>query len=512
MSGTTTTHSSHGDVHAQRLFFCSCIALISTSVAFAVIGDIMGTLKTTFVLTNAQVGQIGGAALWGFTLSIIALGPLCDALGMRTLLRFAWLCHLAGPLLMMVATGFWSLFAGALILALGNGTVEAACNPLVATLFPNRKTQMLNRFHVWFPGGIVIGGLLCFAFSQLGLSSYKLRLMLILIPTLTYGILFLGQTFPVTERVRSGVSFSGMIRATLGRPLFLILFLCMGITASLELGPNRWIPAILEAGGMHGILVLVWISGLMAVLRFFAGPIVHRLSPTGMLVVSAVLSGAGLFWLSYAETMTMALVSATVFALGVCYFWPTMLGVVSERVPKGGALALALMGGMGMLASGMLASPWLGRIADTNLPDRLDGPGSIAVLERVVDVYTPLAAAAQEPFKSEIQAAIDDASAILNQTGSDKPLPAGTANALRHAVAASASAPGSTEVAAVVTMVKSVLNPADNYGGRMAFRRLAPVSGIIILVFGTLYIIDRRRGGYKVVHLAEADGSPTAHI
>jgi MFS family permease len=479
------------------------MALISTSVAFAVIGDIMGTLKTTFILTNAQVGQIGGAALWGFTLSIIALGPLCDALGMRNLLRFALVCHLAGPLLMMVATGFWTLFAGALILALGNGTVEAACNPLVATVYPDRKTQMLNRFHVWFPGGIVIGGLLCFAFSQMHIDSYKLRLALILVPTVIYGVLFMGQTFPVTERVRSGISFGGMVKATLGRPLFLILFLCMGITASLELGPNRWIPAILQAGGMHGILVLVWISGLMAVLRYFAGPIVHRLSPTGMLVASAVLSGLGLFWLSFAETMTVALAAATIFALGVCYFWPTMLGVVSERVPKGGALALALMGGMGMLASGMVASPWLGKIADQNLPARLDVAQTAAVLQKTVDVYTPLAAAAQDPFRKEIQAAVDDAAAMLPTLKPGEAAPSGAANTLRHVVAASASAPGSKEAAALVGEVKAVLDPADNYGGRMAFRRLAPVAIVIVLVFGTIYIQDRRRGGYKVVHIAE---------
>lgn len=499
MSDKSETPVGSGAIQARRLFIGSCIALISTSVAFAVVGDIMGTLKTTFVLTNGQVGQIGGAALWGFTLSIIVLGPLCDVLGMRNLLRFAWICHLAGPLLMMTATGFWTLFAGALVLSLGNGTVEAACNPLVATVYPDRKTQMLNRFHVWFPGGIVIGGLLCFAFSQLGLDSYKLRLALILVPTLIYGVLFLGQQFPVTERVRSGISFGGMVKATLGRPLFIVMFLCMGITASLELGPNRWIPAILQAGGMHGILVLVWISGLMAVLRFFAGPIVHRLSPTGMLVSSAVLGGLGLFWLSSAETMVQALAAATVFAFGVCYFWPTMLGVVAERVPRGGALALALMGGMGMLASGMIASPWLGRVADENLPLRLDGPRSLAVLQRVVDVYTPLAAKAGEPFGREIQAAVDDAAGILAKSGAGKPLPAGTANAMRHAVAASASAPGSKEAGEVVTQVKAVLDPADNYGGRMAFRRLAPLALVIVVVFGVLYANDRRRGGYKAV-------------
>jgi len=468
-------------------------------VAFAVIGDIMGSLKTAFVLTNEQVGQVGGAALWGFTLSIIVLGPLCDVLGMKNLLRFSFLCHLVGPLLMMTAQGFWQLFSGALILALGNGTVEAACNPLVATLYPDRKTQMFNRFHVWFPGGIVIGGLLCFALGQAGIMSYKVRLVLILIPTIIYGILFVGQKFPVTERVQSGVSFGGMVAATLGRPLFIILFLCMGITGSLELGPNRWIPSILQAGGMHGILVLVWISGLMAVLRFFAGPIVHRLSPTGMLVTSAILGGVGLFWLSFAETMGMALASATIFALGVCYFWPTMLGVVSERVPKGGALALALMGGMGMLASGSVASPWLGSVADKYLPEKLEYAQTVTVLQNVVDVYTPQAAAAKDPFKAEIQAAVDDAQKIINEAkASGTKLPAGTANALRHAEKAAASTSGANEVKEVVGKVSGVLNPADNYGGRMAFRKLAPLSIIIVVVFGILYAMDRSRGGYKV--------------
>ena len=210
-------------IHAGRLFLASCLSLIATSVAFAVIGDIMGPLKTAFVLTNEQVGSIGGAALWGFTLSIIVLGPLCDVLGMRNLLRFSFVCHLAGPLLMMFAKpgphGFWTLFAGALILALGNGTVEAACNPLVATIYPRNKTTKLNQFHVWFPGGIVIGGLLCFLFSKLGLDSYKLRLALIIIPALIYGVLFTGQKFPLTERVQSGISFLGMVGATLGLSL-----------------------------------------------------------------------------------------------------------------------------------------------------------------------------------------------------------------------------------------------------------------------------------------------------
>ncbi len=491
----------HGvsSVHAARLFVGSCLALIATAVAFAVIGDIMGALKTHFVLTNEQVGWIGGAALWGFTLSIIVLGPFCDALGMKRLLGFAFLCHMAGPAIMIFANGFTMLFAGALVLAIGNGTVEAVCNPLVATLYPDDKTTRLNKFHMWFPGGIVIGGLACFGLAQLGVMSWKLRLCLIMIPALVYGFLAMGQTYPVTERVRSGISFGGMMKATLMRPLFIIMFLCMGLTASLELGPNRWIPSILQAGGMHGILVLVWITGLMAVLRYFAGPFVHKFSPTGLLLGSAIISGAGLYWLSYAESIKMALAASTVFAVGVCYFWPTMVGLVAERVPKGGALALALMGGMGMLASGMIASPLIGKIADQHLNDKLSAVETVAVIEKIAVEFPKLQAEAKNELKNDFQPSIDTARAFLDKV---KTLPAGelpqpeTANALRTALGANIKAP-------VVDEAAKILNPADNYGGRIAFRMMAPSAIVLVLVFGILYISDRQRGGYKVEKITE---------
>jgi MFS family permease len=484
--------SEQANVNAGRLFLGSCLSLIATSVAFAVIGDIMGTLKNEFVLTNAQVGMIGGAALWGFTLSMIALGPLCDALGMKRLLNFAFLCHLAGPLIMIFANGFGMLFTGALVLALGNGTVEAACNPLVATLYPENKTVKLNQFHVWFPGGIVIGGLLCFALSQMGNNSWQLRLCLVMIPAIIYGILFIGQNFPATERVQSGISFGGMCKATFLRPFFWVMFICMGITASLELGPNRWIPAILQSGGMHGILVLVYITGLMAVLRQFAGSFVHKLSPPGLLCISAVLAGAGLYWLSFAESLGMAIAAATVFALGVCFFWPTMLGVVSERIPKGGALALAMMGGMGMLASGMIASPLIGTAADTYLKDRLPTAETTAVLQRAAEALPLLQAEAGE-LAEDLQPGIDAVNSVLVMIQAD---PSGelphpdTANALRAIISSGADS-------VVVVQAADILNPADNYGGRMSFRLIAPFAGILIIVFGTMYLSDKRKGGYK---------------
>jgi len=497
------------DLNKTRLFVGSCFALVATSVCFAVVGAIMGTLKEQFVLSNEQVGWIGGAALWGFTVSIFVLGPLCNVLGMRNLLFLAAFCHAVGALTMIFATGYWMLFCGALILALGNGTVEAVCNPLVATIYPDQKTKKLNQFHVWFPGGIVIGGVLSFLMDKADIGHWQLKLALILVPTVIYAILFVAQRFPATERVQSGVSFGGMIASALGNPLFLILLACMCITASLELGPNRWVPAVLEAGGIPGILVLAYINGLMAVLRFCAGPVVRRLSPTGILVASAILAGAGLYWFSFAETAVMAFLSATVFALGVCYFWPTMLGVTSERVPKSGELGLALMGGTGMLIVGLITSPQMGRIADGFLHEQLLArqAQTVAALEQVIQLYPPLAEQVPEPFRSEILSAVNGTGKVVGARqvlaeAAGGTLPRGdTAEALRNA---SKNAPKGPEAETLVKEIKSILLPADNYGGRMSFRYVAPFSIVIILVFGVLYLRDRAAGGYRPQSLASA--------
>lgn len=492
-------------MHKTRLFIGSCFSLVATAVCFAVVGEIMGPLKQQFILSNEQVGYIGGAAIWGFTVSIFVLGQLCDVLGMRNLLLFAVLCHAAGALTMIAGNGFWMLFAGALILALGNGTIEAVCNPLIATLYPDQKTEKLNHFHVWFPGGILLGGVACFLLDLLGCTGWQLKLGLILVPTVIYGLLFIGQQFPATERVQSGISFGGMVAGAFGSPLFWILWICMAITASLELGPNRWVPAVLKAGGLHGILVLAYINGLMAVLRSFAGPVVHRLSPTGILVSSAILAGVGLYWFSFAETTAMAFASATVFALGVCYFWPTMLGVTSERVPKSGALGLGLMGGMGMLAVGLLTAPRMGHLADQYLHGRLvaNQVRTVAALERVVTAYPPLAAAAPTTIQQEILRAVDEARAVLAAAQRGE-LPAGqTANALRSAITNSPKgAAADAVVKPIVDELNGVLSPADNFGGRMSFRYVAPFALAIVVVFGVLYLRDRAAGGYKAEKLS----------
>jgi fucose permease len=475
------TRSDGSGISPERLFLGSQFALIATAVAFAVVAATMGAMKEHFVLTNEQVGWIAGAATWGFTISIFIFGPLCDALGMKFLLRLAFVGHALGVLIMVFADGFTMLFVGALTISLGNGLVEAACNPLVATIYPDKKTQMLNRFHVWFPGGIVIGGLASYLLDTLGIGLWQVKLGLVLIPTVIYGVLFLGQKFPATERLQSGISFGQMVKETVLRPLFLLLFLCMMMTASMELGPNRWVPAVLESVGIPGILVLVWINLLMAILRYYAGPVVHRLSPTGVLFASAIVSGLGLWWLSYTDSLAMALVAGTVFAVGVCYFWPTMLGVTSERVPKGGALALALMGGIGMAIVGLVTSPMMGKIMDEHMilpPER-----TLSALQTVTATFPELKANAKGRTGDDINAALRTANEVILEKATTGTLPEiQTANALR---------------------------PAEKDGGQIAFRYVAPLSIILAVIFGILYFRDRAHGGYKVERLA-ATGAPVA--
>ena len=354
----------------SRLFRASCVALIVTAMSFALRGSAAASWGSEFHLSNEQLGWINGTAFWGFTLAMVIGGPLCDALGLASIVRIAFAGHLAGILLTLFAWDYHSLYAGTLLFGIANGSVEAACNPLVATLYPDDKTTRLNGFHVWFPGGIVIGGLLSFALGHLGFG-WRIQFGCILIPLVIYAAMFLGQEFPRTERVQQGVSTKEMFTACLN-PVFLLMAGCMLLTAATELGPNQWIPNILTNAGVSGILVLVWITGIQAIGRMFAGVFVHRIAPEGMLLASAAISAAGLYALSIGSgAMTFA--AATLFAAGVCFFWPTMLGYVSERFPKTGAMGLAFMGGAGMLSVSMVL-PVMGRIYDQGIASRLS-PG-----------------------------------------------------------------------------------------------------------------------------------------
>lgn len=353
-------------MNPSRLFTASCVALITTAMSFALRGGATGDWITQFNLTNEQVGWVNGTAFWGFTLAMMFGGPLVDVLGFRRILGVAFVGHAAGILLTIFAWDFWSLFTGTLLFGIANGSVEAACNPLVATIYPKDQTTKLNHFHVWFPGGIVIGGLLAFLFGQLGLG-WKAQFATMLLPLAAYGFLFLGQEMPRTERVQRGESTGSMFAACFA-PGFLLMVVCMLMTAATELGSGQWIPNILSHAGVSGILVLVWINGIMAVGRMFAGPFVHKLSPPGMLVMSAILSTLGLYAMSHASG-NMLFAAATVFAFGVCFFWPTMVGYVAENYPKTGALGMAVIGGAGMLSVSFVL-PVIGKWYDTGIAVR----------------------------------------------------------------------------------------------------------------------------------------------
>jgi MFS family permease len=352
------------------LFNASCLALVVTALTFGTRGGFITPWMEEFNLTGAQVGWIVGTAFWGFTIAMVILGPLVDVIGMKKVLIVAFILHLMGLIMTLFANGFWVLFFSTMFIGIANGSVEAAVNPLTTALYPQDKTSKLNRLHMWFPMGIVIGGLLVYFLVKIG-WGWRVQTALMIIPTIIYGLMFLSKKFPETERVTSGVSYKDMWKAS-ASPFFLLMAFLMLLTGATELGTNQWIAALfnhavdhLFGEGLSSILILVWISAIMAITRYFAAPVVHKLSGLGVLLLGAICSGIGLYLMSISSGLIL-FAAATVFAIGAAYFWPNMLGVVAEKVPNSGALGLAIMGGIGFLG-GSIAQPTLGRIYDLQL-------------------------------------------------------------------------------------------------------------------------------------------------
>jgi len=340
-------------IHRNQLFVASCTALLVTSLSFGIRAGLLDTWKHDFGLSQEQAGIITSTAFWGFPLAIIIGGMVVDVIGMKKLLVAAAVFHLSGIILTIAATGFWSLFISTLLIGLGNGTVEAACNPLVASLYTDNKTTKLNHFHLWFPGGIVIGTLVVRFLGQniegtSYLGNWQFLVGLMLIPTVLYGYLFSKLKFPVTERVSSGIS-TGQMYSALLNPLFILMIILMFGTAITELFTGQWIDVLLKNVTDNALLLLTIETGVMVLGRAFAGPVVHKLSPTGVLLFSAIFAALGLYLLGH-STGNMLFVGALIFGIGVCYFWPTMLGFVSENLPKTGAVGMNFMGGAGMFA------------------------------------------------------------------------------------------------------------------------------------------------------------------
>ncbi|MEP7346457.1 MAG: MFS transporter, partial [Gemmatimonadaceae bacterium] len=500
------------DTHRKRLFFGICLALIPTGASFALVSNILVQLKQQFILTNFQVGLIGGAALWGMALSLLIMGPLLEGFGLKVGARLAFAGHLLGITLMIAAvtrvgdpSAFWILMAGAATLAAGNGMIEVTGNPLVAALFPEQKTKYLNRFHAFFPIGIIAGGIVGFVLATWGgsFAHWTYQIGVIYLPIVVYGAIVLPREFPKTENAQHGIPVGEMFRYTLTNPLFILMLAMMAITTSLELGPMRWVPAVLQSGGLHGILVLVWISGWMVVLRLLAGHFVERLQPTGMLLGAAILTGSGLYLLSFASSTWGAFAAATIFAWGVAFFFPTMVGVVSEKMPRTGSLGIVLTAGIGLGMAGAVGVPLLGKLADRYLAQSL--PASTAdVLQQVDQKFPEYVTRAQstpdqsklgyrEREVSDALAATRTALAKLKETGNinnDE-----TSNALRAIVGT--AVPDEP----LVGQANGILQPAEAAAGQRSFRYVAPAALLLVLVFGVMFVGDRRRGGYRAVKI-----------
>jgi MFS family permease len=348
-------------MNKRRLFIASCLSLVVTAMIFALRGNVEDlvladpAVKGFFNPTDlrADYGWLSTMAFFGFAASILVTSPMIDALGMRNLLYLAFALHIVGVIGFVVAPSYTVMSLTMLLAGFGNGLVEAVINPLIATMYPEEKTHKLNVLHSWWPGGLIIGGLLGYLMKQANLS-WQVQMGVILIPTIVYGVMIFGQQFPLTERKASGISTGEMLKTALN-PAFLVLIGCMMITASIELAPGQMVSSVLDkTAGMDGILILVYGSALMFVLRYFAGPIAHKISPIGMMWASVALAAIGLFLLASATTPALAYVAATIFYVGVCFMWPTMLGITSERFPQGGAFTMGLMGFAGQFALGVV--------------------------------------------------------------------------------------------------------------------------------------------------------------
>ena len=335
-------------------------------MTFAIRAGILVELGNDFNLNNTQLGWINSMAFWGFPVATIFGGLLYNYFGPKKLLVFAFVAHLLGLILTIYASGFTLLLLSSFLIGFANGSVEAACNPLIADMYTSNRTTMLNKFHVWFPGGIVIGALATNFMNTLGLG-WQLKIAIMIIPTLIYGFMFFKAIFPKSENIDTDTSNNIKSLFSL---LFIFIAVCMTLTATTELGTQQWLQPLLEKSGANPMLILAMTTGIMAVGRYFAGPIVHKLNPIGVLFMSAIISTVAIYFMSIADG-TALYGAAILFAFGVCYFWPTMIGFVAEYIPKTGALGMSLVGGMGMFATGIW-NPIIGSWIDTNTKNALE--------------------------------------------------------------------------------------------------------------------------------------------
>ncbi len=483
----TAGNGTTSEANAKRLLWAGFMAILAAGVGFSIRGGILGDWGTQFGFTQSDLGQITGGGLTGFGIIILIGALLADKVGYGKLMILAFITHFLSAVLTLAATPLYQakvgadpaaakaiayqcLFWGMFLFAIGNGIAESVVNPLVATLFPKEKTHYLNILHAGWPGGLIIGGLA--STFMVGHVAWEIQMSLFLVPVILYGVMCMGQKFPKSEASVHGVSFGEML-AEFAAPVLLLLLFIHALVGYVELGTDSWIGSItgsIMADPQKGLMLFVYTSGLMFALRFFAGPIVHKISPLGLLCVSGVFGAVGLTMLGSAQGVVMCVIAATVYALGKTFLWPTMLGVVSERFPKGGAITIGAIGGVGMLSAGLLGGPGIGYKQDY-------------FASKDLKEKSP---AAYEVYKSDTKNSFLFFPEIQGLDGTKK-----------GALLAKADDKMTPEEKAA----KPIVVAANLEGGRMALKVTAVVPLTMAVLYLLLIFYFKSKGGYKQVHI-----------
>jgi MFS family permease len=476
---STTTHNE------KRLFWASFITLIAAGIGFSVRSGILDDWGRQFGFTQKELGEITGSGLWGFGLAIVFFSLLADRVGYGPLMCVAFVLHFLSGIATLAATfmfqhhgkdaTYWTLYAGMTLFAFANGTCEAVINPLAATLYPKQKTHYLNILHAGWPAGLILGGVLSYLMAERDgqvVVRWEAQWLLFIAPVIVYGLMMFRQRFPMSEAKAAGVKFGTMFRE-FAQPVLIALLVLHALVGYVELGTDSWIANLMTTiANMKGILVLIYTSSIMFILRFCAGPIVHKISPLGLLFSCAVLAMLGLLWLGNSTAGIAVFLAATVYGVGKTFFWPTMLGVVSERFPKGGALTLGAIGAAGVFSGGLLGTTGIGYVQDYYAAAQLS--------QAAPPLYQQYAAPDKKSFL-----------VFPPTTGLD--------GAKTGAVLAKPEGQLNTE--------ERTVREAVIYGGRMSLKWTAVVPATMAVGYLLLIVYFRSRGGYRQVHL---EGEPAA--
>lgn len=496
------------------------MAILAAGVGFSVRGGILGQWAEQFGFTMTELGTITGGGLTGFGVVIIVTSLFADRIGYGKLMGGAFVLHFISAVLTLAApaafaaggkmAAYWVLFWGMFIFAIGNGVCEAVVNPLVANLFPRDKTHYLNVLHAGWPAGLVVGGLAStFMAAKTDAAGavisaavdWKIQMSLFLIPVVIYGAMLLGQRFPKSETAAAGVSLGQMLTSIV-TPLFFVLILVHAMVGYVELGTDSWISKItgtIMASPANGLKLFVYTSLLMFVLRFVAGPIVERISPLGLLLVSAILGVIGLTMLGAATSIMACVIAATVYACGKTFLWPTMLAVVSERFPKGGAVAIGLIGGVGMLSAGLLGGPGIGFKQDYYASQQLR--------ETAPATYERYKAAGENQFLAFKTVGLDGAKVGVLADGGKELTRAGDLLAKEGKTDANHAALASwwNEAKATADQDKKPVDEAGLFGSRMALKITAAIPAVMAVFYLALLLYFRMTGGYKALHVSSEE-------